>query len=343
MNISKAALSGALLVAVLCAATEGRATPASYIYAYGSASTKATNGVSYGSTFTSQYQDFGSAYDRDYVPSGFSGRADAASRGTALPYPQSPSDGRQAADATAAGSVSYGALHGAAIGDTSIGEQYVYNTVAQAGFGAVWYDTLVFHTTNAAGVDFHYSLTLADGLSTTIAPNALGNYTSNSTLAVIEAAASAALNVLPPDGNNRNYHIGDEFLQYGAATSTTPGPLVQNLAPARTVGGTLHVDDGDVVGFQQFFGVSIYVGNVNGLASAIANDTAYFNLFSNDPDAWYTAASGTLYATSGDPDLGPIVTPPPGGTVPEPSIVALMLAGLGASVVERRRVPKADR
>lgn len=145
-----AAASAGLCFVSLCASPEASATPASSVTGYGFASTRATTGGVYAGTFTSQIQNFGTTADGAYLPAVFAGSADAASRGTAT-FPVTP--------------------------NPPVGDLAVSNTTGEAYARMTWRDALTFHTSNPLGIDYRFSITLLDALSTSIRPGPAGHYT----------------------------------------------------------------------------------------------------------------------------------------------------------------------
>ena len=149
-HAGSAAASAGLCFVSLCASPEASATPASSVTGYGFASTRATTGGVYAGTFTSQIQNFGTTADGAYLPAVFAGSADAASRGTAT-FPVTP--------------------------NPPVGDLAVSNTTGEAYARMTWRDALTFHTSDPLGIDYRFSITLLDALSTSIRPGPAGHYT----------------------------------------------------------------------------------------------------------------------------------------------------------------------
>ena len=303
------------------------ATPASYTTIYGAATANAGDGPYNADQYHTQTSEFGSAHDT--FPGAQTGRADASAQGN-LTGLFGVAGSAQGAVASGVGGVSFGALHGSASAGTST-NRYWYHTTAEAVANVGWFDTLTFHTSDPLGANYTYSITLDDALSSVIRPFVDPTYHGG----LVKASAFTALSV---DSSNVGLSLSDTLRQDPSYDGVTPGVVTRTPPANRTVSGVIHVQDGEVVTFQQIFYVLAESDNLDSGATAIANDTAYFNLVSFDAGASYTAASGTIYATSGDPDLGPVVGPPATGSVPEPSSIALLFAGLAGLIGAGRRV-----
>ena len=266
----------------------------------------------------------------------FSGATSATSRGT-ITYDAGSGPSPQAADGSASLYASVGGLRAAASGANSVGDytgpqQYVYGS---GGVSISWIDTLTFHTDNPLGADFRISVSLEDSLTSTLTPSTgsgsssfypgqTSSHAQVHTLLAMFAAGGQAFSA-----TDNFMHIEDSRKldadhrdAFGAPTLTLTPP------PSRTLTAILHVFDGTTIRFEQDLTLSAGVNNGNGTASANASDTAWINLAALDDGASYTSASGTVFATSGDPFSSP---------VPEPSEFALIGAGLGVLVFASRR------
>ena len=225
----------------------------------------------------------------------------------------------QAADADLAIKVEIGALHGSAGADASTsGSTDPVSTVAQAKMTMGWFDTVTFHTTSSTGSDFILGLTLNDSLSTSLGPDAfLGD-------SFAAATVSGLIRVLYTFGGTA---VPGGFLGVQDIFSQRAGSTFVSTPSARSVTTMLHAFDGQTYVITGQMDLSAKVSEATGTAGASAMDTALFQLSTLDAGASYTAASGTIFAT------GPEVMAP----VPEPSELALMLAGLSAMVFTGRR------
>ncbi len=230
----------------------------------------------------------------------------------------------QASDADIAAIVQVGALHGTASSDASVSSSTdAVLTYAFSRLSITWFDTVTFHTADPLGSDFNLGLTLNDDVSTSfgadlrIRPDSF-------------AFASAlgrifVMNVQSGGSPIPTLNVQDQVRQ------TVDGLFITS-PPAHTVTATLHALDGQSFVIQGSMDLIANISTATGTAGASAMDTALFELSSSDPEASYSTASGTVFATM--PEIIP--------GVPEPSKFALLLAGLGVmgvmGVMGRRRV-----
>ena len=227
----------------------------------------------------------------------------------------------QAAEASASLFAQIGGLRGSVTATSSIGDHPNADTGVAGNISTGWSDVVTFRTPNAQGVDYVFSITLDDMLTTVLSPSFVS-------LSSAQAFASTALLF-----NGRGL-LSVTDSQSGFVSSTLPTYSASHPA-SRTVSAVMHLVDGETVTLHQILYVSAGV-SANGMAAADAFDTAFFNLYSADPTASYTTASGSVFAESGDPFA---VAP-----VPEPSEWALMAAGLAwMGIVGRRRRSRAIR
>ncbi len=334
-----AALAGTCLLAL---ASTSRADPAWFISVRGQAAA-ATVGGPY-QRYMQIHEDDQFVNPNDFQPlqvPSYSGSVVAHSSGV-ISY--EAGSGRFPSQQTAEGSVSLyasvGGLRSAASGANSMGD---YTGPQQFAFGSAaaittWIDTLTFHTANPLGADFRVSVSLDDNLSTFLQPSAgttsfypgqTSSYAQVHTLLSMTAAGGTAFSA------SDNYlHIEDAAnLDADHRDHAGQPTLTLTPPPSRTLSAIVHIFDGTTIRFEQDLTLSAGVNNGNGTASADAGDTAWMNLVALDDGATYSAASGTVFATAGDPFAPGIVAP-----VPEPSDFALVGAGLGVlAFVGRRR------
>jgi len=218
----------------------------------------------------------------------------------------------QASDSSIAAVSEIGALHGTAGSDASVsGSTDAVNTTAFSRLFVAWFDTVTFFTANPFGSDFHLGLTLNDGVSTSLVPDPFlrgGSFAFASASSLI-----TVMNTLSGNPTTRVLYVEDR-------ASQNPDGSVINGPSARTVTTTLHALNGESFVIRGSMELTANISTATGTAGASAMDTALFELSSLDPTASYRTASGTMFATAPE-SISP---------VPEPSSIALMLAGLGA-------------
>jgi hypothetical protein len=323
-----AGVLGCVFVSALGLSPACRAAPPWYISAQGDAQTSAAilGPPSFNEVFDDHRFDTGPFLQQQ----SFTGNTFALSRGD-LTNPDPPPDstiidGRQASDSQLMGTATLGALHGVTGADSTISDIFSFRTSGEAVLMESWADQLTFHTSNPLGVDYTISLTMNDSLSTSMSPDSQGIYSEGDA----QAVANTSLGIYAGGFNPiSTLFLQDHFLEQGANSTDLP-VLTEETSPSRTVTTTLHVFDGTSLTFVQLMTLQANATYSNGTAGANAADTAYFDISTSDPGASYTAASGTIYATQGDPSVP---------AVPEPSELALMLAGFGAlAFVGRRRL-----
>ncbi len=285
----------------------------------------------------------------DFQPmqvSSYSGSTSSLSRGT-ISY--DPATGKtpslQAADSAASLYTSIGGLRAAATADNTVSDYTGPQQFVGGSAGAImnWVDTLTFHTANPLGADFQVTLSLDYDLSTSLVPSFVqtngyalypGQTTAHSQIHTLLAMFAAGG---PSFSASDNFlHIEDSVDQNADHRDPVTGlpQITLTPPPSRTLGAIVHIFDGTTIRFEQDLDLQASINDGNGTAAANASDTAWMNLVALDDGASYSAASGTVFATSGDPFATGTVAP-----VPEPSDFALVGAGLGvlAFVARRRR------
>jgi hypothetical protein len=336
-------LLGACLLGI---ATPSAAQPSWYIDVFGQANTAVVNGpVQRVMTLTHDSEFVNPNSFQPIQQANFTGNTSAAGRGT-ITY--DPATGKapsiQAADASASLSASVGGLRGAVgaantVSDYAGPQQFVFGS---SSVSVNWIDTLTFHTANPLGADFRVSVTLDDSLSTSLVPSSVApngfeifpgqtdSYAMVHTLLAMFAESGPSFTA-----SDNFLHIEDSVRQDADHRDPVSGLPLLTIAspPSRTLSAIVHIFDGTVIRFEQDLTLGAGVDDGNGVAGANASDTAFMNLVALDPDATYSAASGTVFATEGDP-FAPVTAP-----VPEPSELALMTSGLAALtfLVRRRR------
>lgn len=231
----------------------------------------------------------------------------------------------QASDASIAAISEIGALHGTAGSDASVsGSTDAIGTTAFSHLIVTWFDTVTFFTANSFGSDFDLGLTLNDGVSTSLVASPLlrgGSFAFASASSLI-----TVMNTLSGGPATGVLYVEDRALQ-------NPDGSVINGPSARTVTTTLHALNGQSFVIRGSMELTANISTATGTAGASAMDTALFELSSLDATASYRTASGTMFATA----------PESISAVPEPSSIALMLAGIGAicSLGRRRASPLA--
>lgn len=230
----------------------------------------------------------------------------------------------QSSHAAVAANASLGSLHGTAGVDASIsGSTDARLTHSYSELTANWADTFMFASTNPLGSDFTLGLFLDDIMSTSygVDGDANGGYVLTSAFAGIRLQSS--LQNSSTFGPTLN--VAESFSQ-----GVTNGIVASLLTPERRVAtANFHVDGFRTVTIVGTMRLQADVEGVTGTAGVEASNTAQFFLSTNDPEAFYTTTSGTVYASFPES-----ITP-----VPEPFQYAQILAGLAAvtTVVRRRR------
>jgi hypothetical protein len=274
-----------------------------------------------GQNYLADQRTIGDAYACQ-VQSVFTGSISSSQRYDIVP--SDPLAGRQVGEASLFAYASFGGLRGAISAQTAV-NNYINNLTGAGGqLEETWNDTVTFHTASASGADFNFSITLDDGLGTTLTQGM--GYARNSS-----ASAGAISYFFINGGGDPFLSVIDGQNDYVPSGGTGPAtPLSNRNHPAqRTVSALVHVYDGEQLNLVQTLRIQAGV-NGGGSAYADASDTAFFNLSSSDASASYTAASGTVYLASGDPFAV--------SAVPEPAEWALMVAGVGAiGWLSRRR------
>jgi hypothetical protein len=211
----------------------------------------------------------------------------------------------QRAGASVSGTATIGALH-AVLNASANDDNHPTGGLnfGQAAIGVQWSDTVFFQSFRPGGSDFTVSLALDDLISFS------SIFTGNSTsFESGTAVANATMNGVFLLG------VQDTANQSGA---THP--------PSFTVSTTIHVVGDEAMVFGGTLELRGKVSDADSSVEVDADDTALFTLFTNDPDASYTTASGVRF--------DPVVTT---STVPEPSSVALLMVGLTGLAGLRRR------
>ena len=326
MTTSTPAMTLCLLLATVSGSVTAQVAPSWYVHAQGSAVADAADGHQGFSLVTDGHQfDSGLLQRLSYTATtGAAARGVVTVNGSNVRYAES-------GNAEVTGSEGMGALRGIVDVDTAMPYQS-QNTSASASISESWTDQLTFHTGNPLGVDYAFSITLDDFLTTALLTDSNSQYTTfngNSALALAQTGLDIKFTngaYAVPQGT---FLIDDRLTAYPSSDPSIAPTLTHSPPPARTLRGSIHVLDGDVLNFSQYLVLQSVVLFDSGDAGAEAQHTAYFDLSTTDSSASYTAASGTVYATAGDPFAV--------SSVPEPSGLLLMLGGLSAVGFMARR------
>jgi hypothetical protein len=297
--------AAAVVVALLAFPTIGHATPF-FVQAGGNAQTEVINTDDPTNTIPNDNQSFVST---DLPQTSLSlGPISSSELGS------SHSNGNvivQRADASVSGTATIGALHADLNASANDGNHPTGGlNFGQAAIGVQWSDTVFFQTSRPGGSDFTVSLALDDLIS--FSSIFAGNSTS------FESGTAVA-----------NATMNGVFL---LGVQDTANQSAATHPPSFTVSTTIHVVGGESVVFG---GTLELRGKVSDAISSVevdADDTALFTLFSADPDASYTTASGVSFL--------PVVTTT---TVPEPTSAALLMVGLTGLAGLRRGTGRRSR